>query len=42
LNIKFEDLARHVSIMGAILYMMVVPEDPDLDSEHGSKKVKDE
>lgn len=43
-TIKYEDLARHISLMGAILYMMVVPEDPETygGGEHGDTKVKEE
>lgn len=41
-TIKYEDLARHVAVMGAVLYAMVVPPDLDTDedSDHGKKSKK--
>ena len=38
--IKYEDLARHVSVMGAVLFLMVVPADPDVDPDHEKSKKK--
>jgi hypothetical protein len=37
-TIRMDDLARHVSVMGAILYVMVVPPSPSEDAEHAEEK----
>ena len=43
-TIRMDDLSRHISLMGAILYMMVVPpcldEEPDHDEFEDKKKKK--
>ena len=39
-NIRLDDLTRHVSLMGAILYMMVVPPLDDAVVEDEDKKSK--
>ena len=43
-KIRYDDLARHLSLIGAILFLMVVPPVEDLDPEkdHLSKKAKKE
>ena len=41
-HIRYDDLARHMSLIGAILYLMIVPpvEDAVSDKDHKDKKAK--
>jgi len=39
-NIRMDDLARHVSVMGAIFYVMVVPPYAGEDPEHAEEEVQ--
>ena len=42
LKYRYDDLSRHVSVLGAILYIMTVPPVVDPPSEEKKKKVKDD
>ena len=41
-HIRYDDLARHLSLLGGILFLMVVPpvEDAAEENDHGKKKNK--
>ena len=39
---RYDDLSRHISLLGAILYLMTVPPIVDPEPEVKKKKVKDE
>ena len=39
---RYDDLSRHISLLGAILYLMTVPPVVDPEPEVKKKKVKDE
>ena len=42
LKYRYDDLSRHISLLGAILYLMVVPPVVDPPTEDKKKKVKDD
>ena len=39
---RYDDLSRHISLLGAILYLMTVPPVVDPEPEEKKKKVKDD
>ena len=41
-HIRYDDLARHLSLIGAMFYLMIVPpvEDAVPDKDHKDKKAK--